>query len=86
MTGMVYDSGTYIACLLRAMDALNLAHWRRRRDEVIGSGSGIRAIVGVPTATGKLQRGGHAALLALDEISPATYLSTNRSQQTFGPG
>src|SRR5918911_1226391 len=47
VTGMVYDSGRYGACLQRAMDALNLAQWRRRRDEVNGSGSDIRLGIGI---------------------------------------
>ena len=46
VTGMVYDSGTYVSCLQRAMDALNLAQWRRR-DEVNGSGSDIRLGIGI---------------------------------------
>src|SRR5437763_16834105 len=47
VTGMVYDSGTYVACLQRAMDALSLAHWRRRQDGVNGSGSDVRLGIGI---------------------------------------
>ncbi len=47
VTGMVYDSGNYVTCLDRAVEALDLAGWRRRQEEVNRSGGEVRLGIGI---------------------------------------
>ena len=46
VTGMVYDSGSYVECLDRAAAALDLPVWRRRQQDVNRSGGPLRLGIG----------------------------------------
>ncbi|HEX2185443.1 MAG TPA: molybdopterin cofactor-binding domain-containing protein, partial [Chloroflexota bacterium] len=46
-TGMVYDSGSYVECLDRAVAELGLEGWRKRQAEVNGSDGAVRLGIGL---------------------------------------
>jgi len=47
VTGMVYESGNYVACLDRALEAVDLPTWRARQAAALANGGDLRLGIGI---------------------------------------